>query len=184
MKVVETTIADVKLITPVRHRDDRGYFSETYVKKVLTNAGIDCDFVQDNHSLSGLRGTIRGLHFQTPPFAQVKLVRVIRGAIFDVAVDLRPGSPSYARHVSATLTAEEGTQILIPVGFAHGFCTLEPNTEVIYKVTDYYSPTHDKGLLWNDPALDIDWPVSGAEAVLSEQDRARPCLTDTPQYFS
>jgi dTDP-4-dehydrorhamnose 3,5-epimerase len=139
--------------------------------------------VQDNHSLSVERGVVRGLHFQTSPFAQAKLVHVLRGAIFDVAVDIRVGSPTYGRHVAATLTAD-GTQMFIPPGFAHGFCTLEPNTEVMYKVTNYYSAKHDRGLLWNDPALEIAWPVTATSAIVSAKDREHPTLMNLPNYFS
>lgn len=174
MQVVETRIPDVKLITPKRHGDHRGYFSETYNQRALRDAGIVLDFVQDNQSLSAERGTIRGLHFQTPPFAQDKLVRVLRGSIFDVAVDLRQGSPTFGQHVSATLTADEGTQMLVPIGFGHGFCTLEPDTEVFYKVTNYYAPDCDRGLLWNDADLAIDWPVAADQAVLSQKDLNQP----------
>lgn len=183
MKVVETRIPDVKIVTPIKHGDHRGFFSETHKKRALAKAGINLDFVQDNHTLSVRKGTIRGLHFQTPPFAQAKLVRVVRGAIFDVAVDLRQGSLTFAKHVTAVISAEEWNQILVPIGFAHGFCTLEPNTEVIYKVTNYYSASHDKGLLWNDPDLGIDWPIPGQEATLSEKDRRLPRLRELPDYF-
>ncbi len=183
MQVISTSIPDVIVITPARYGDRRGFFSETYNRRALAEAGIDLEFVQDNHSLSGERGTIRGLHFQTPPYAQDKLVRVVRGAIFDVAVDLRKGSPTFGKHVSAVISAAEWNQILLPIGFAHGFCTLEPNTEVIYKVTNYYSASHDKGLLWNDPDLGIDWPIPGQQATLSEKDRRLPRLRELPDYF-
>jgi dTDP-4-dehydrorhamnose 3,5-epimerase len=139
--------------------------------------------VQDNHSLSVERGVIRGLHFQIPPFAQDKLVRVVRGAVFDVAVDLRKASPTFCQHVTVVLSAEEWNQVLVPVGFAHGFCTLEPNTEVIYKVTNYYSPQHDRGVLWNDPELGIPWPVSDAEALLSEKDKRQPQFSQLGAIF-
>ncbi len=183
MKVVETRIPDVKIVTPIKHGDHRGFFSEIHNKRALAKAGIHLDFVQDNHTLSPQKGTIRGLHFQTPPFAQDKLVRVVRGAIFDVAVDLRQGSPTFGKHVTAVISAEEWNQILVPIGFAHGFCTLEPNTEVIYKVTNYYSASHDKGLLWNDPDLGIDWPVAEEEAILSDKDIRLPRLGELPDYF-
>jgi dTDP-4-dehydrorhamnose 3,5-epimerase len=178
MQVVETRIPEVKLITPKRHGDHRGYFSETYNARAMREAGIALDFVQDNQSLSAERGTIRGLHFQLPPFAQDKLVRVLRGSIFDVAVDLRRGSPTFGQHVSAVLTADEGNQLLVPIGFGHGFCTLEPDTEVFYKVTNYYSPECDRGLLWNDADLGIDWPVSADEAVLSQKDLKQPTFKE------
>lgn len=183
MEVIELEIPDVKLIKPKKFGDHRGFFSETYNKQALARAGITLEFVQDNHSLSVSRGVIRGLHFQTPPFAQDKLVRVVRGAILDVAVDLRRSSPTFGRHVSAVISAEEWNQILVPVGFAHGFCTLEPNTEVIYKVTHYYSPAHDKGLYWNDPALAIDWPVSESDAIVSDKDRALPAFSASKFFF-
>ena len=146
-------------------------------------AGIELDFVQDNHSLSADHGTVRGLHFQTPPYAQDKLVRVVKGAIFDVAVDLRKGSPTLGQHVSTVISAEEWNQILVPIGFAHGFCTLEPNTEVIYKVTNFYVPAYDKGCLWNDPDLGIDWPVDAVAAIVSDKDQSYPKLSELPDYF-
>ncbi len=184
MNVIETSIPDVKLIAPLKHGDHRGFFSETYNKAALAEAGIELDFVQDNHSLSADRGTVRGLHFQTPPYAQDKLVRVVKGAIFDVAVDLRKGSPTLGQHVSTVISAGEWNQILVPIGFAHGFCTLEPNTEVIYKVTDIYAPAHDRGCLWNDPDLGIDWPIGEHEAVLSEKDRQQPRFAELVEPFA
>lgn len=166
-----TAIPEVLLLTPVRHGDARGYFSETYNKRDLAGAGIGADFVQDNESFSVEAGTVRGLHFQIPPFEQSKLVRVSSGAIFDVAVDLRRGSPSYGRHVSVRLSAAEGNQLFIPAGFAHGFCTLEPDTRIFYKVDRHYSAAHDAGLMWDDPELKIAWPVTPEKAVLSDKDR-------------
>ncbi|WP_425449964.1 dTDP-4-dehydrorhamnose 3,5-epimerase [Virgifigura deserti] len=183
MKVIGTAIPDIKLIQPVRHGDTRGFLSETYNKRMLAASGITVDFVQDNHSLSAASGTVRGLHFQSPPFAQTKLVRVTRGAIYDVAVDLRAGSPTFGRHVAAILSAEDWNQLLIPVGFAHGFCTLTAEAEVLYKVDQYYSRDNDLGLLWNDPDLAIDWPVEEASAILSEKDRRLPRLRDLPTWF-
>src|SRR5271169_720502 len=153
------SIVDVKLIAPDRFRDSRGFFSEVFSHQALREANIDLDFVQDNHSFSIEPGTVRGLHFQRPPRAQGKLVRVVRGKILDVAVDLRRGSPTYRRHVSAELSADNWLQLWIPPGFAHGFCTMEPNTEVLYKTTDYYSPQDDAGIAWDDPELAINWPV-------------------------
>ena len=183
MQVVESEIADVKLIKPVRHVDTRGFFSEVFKENALRENGIDTHFVQDNHSLSASKGVVRGLHFQIPPFAQAKLLRVTAGSIFDVAVDIRWGSPTFGRHVSAVLSAADWNQIFIPEGFAHGYCTLEPNTEVIYKVNAYYSPEHDRGLLWNDPALGIAWPVSAEEALLSGKDLEHPVLSCLPRFF-
>ncbi len=168
---------------PKKHGDHRGFFSEVYNKRTLAAAGIDIDFVQDNHSLSAEKGVVRGLHFQVPPFAQDKLLRVVRGSVFDAAVDLRRGSPTYGKHVSVVLSAEEWNQILVPIGFAHGLMTLEPDTEVIYKVSNYYSAEHDKGLLWNDPALGIEWPVAEEKAILSAKDKVQPRLADLPPYF-
>ena len=183
MQVEHLNIPDVRLLSPRKHGDRRGFFSETYNRKALAVFGIDIDFVQDNHSYSVDKGTVRGLHFQTPPFAQDKLVRVARGSVFDIAVDLRQGSSSYGRHVSAVLSADAWNQILVPIGFAHGFMTLEPDTEVIYKVSNYYAPDHDKGLLWNDPALGINWPLPDDEAVLSEKDRKLPRLAELVMPF-
>jgi dTDP-4-dehydrorhamnose 3,5-epimerase len=167
----------------VRHRDPRGFFSEVFREDVLRRHGIEVAFVQENHSLSVDPGVVRGLHFQVPPAGQAKLVRVGAGSILDVAVDIRTGSPSYGRHVAVVLSAEEGNQLFVPEGFAHGFCTLEPNTEVIYKVNRYYSPEHDLGLAWNDPRLAIDWPVSENQAVLSDKDRRQPALAELPAHF-
>jgi dTDP-4-dehydrorhamnose 3,5-epimerase len=183
MLVEQTVLAALKIITPKKHGDHRGFFSETYNRQALAGAGVDLEFVQDNHSLSAQAGTLRGLHFQAPPFAQHKLVRVVRGAVLDVAVDLRAASATYGRHVAVTLSAENWRQLLIPVGFAHGFCTLEPDTEVVYKVTNYYSADHDRGLAWDDPALGIVWPVAAERVVLSDKDRKHPMLRDLPAIF-
>ena len=177
-------IPEVKLVTPQIFRDARGFFSETYNRAAFSAAGIDHVFVQDNHSLSRHRGVVRGLHFQIGPHAQGKLVRVARGAVLDVAVDIRRGSPTFGRHVSAILSVENWSQLWIPVGFAHGFCTLEPDTEVIYKVTDLYAPDCERGLAFDDPALGIAWPISSAEAILADKDRRYPSLRDLPDYFS
>lgn len=183
MRVEALNIPAVKMLAPDKHGDDRGFFSETYNKKALAASGLRLEFVQDNHSFSAAKGTVRGLHFQTPPFAQDKLVRVTRGAIFDVAVDLRRGSPTYGRHVSATLSAAAWNQILVPIGFAHGLMTLEPDTEVIYKVSDYFAPEHDHGLLWNDPDLGIEWPLAEHEAILSDKDRVQPRFAEFATPF-
>lgn len=183
MKVTRLAIPDVLLLEPVRHRDHRGFFSETFSKRALAEAGVEIDFVQDNHSLSGERGVVRGLHFQTEPAAQDKLVRVPRGAVFDVAVDLRHGSPTFGKWVGAMLSADNWHQLLIPKGFAHGFCTLEPDSELLYKVSDYYAPECDRGIAWNDPDIGIDWPVAPEAAVLSDKDAKQPRLADLPAYF-
>ena len=183
MQAVDTELADIKILKPIRHADSRGFFSEVFKESQLRQFGIDIHFVQDNHSLSALKGVVRGLHFQIPPFAQAKLLRVTSGSIFDVAVDIRWGSPNFGRHVPVVLSAHEWNQIFIPEGFAHGFCTLESDTEVIYKVSAYYSAAHDRGLLWSDPALGIDWPLAVGEMVLSDKDRKHPVLADLPRYF-
>lgn len=183
LSVEPTAIPDVKIVTPKRFGDHRGFFCEIYNRQRFIEAGITADFVQDNHSLSATVGTVRGLHFQSEPFAQVKLVRVVRGCILDVAVDLRQSSATYGHHVTVELSAENGRQVLIPVGFAHGFCTLEPNTEIEYKVSAYYSAEHDHGLAFDDPALGIAWPVDPAQAILSDKDRRQPKLAELPVYF-
>jgi dTDP-4-dehydrorhamnose 3,5-epimerase len=172
------------LITPKKFSDDRGFFSEVHNRRALAQAGIELDFVQDNHLLSTDRGTVRGLHFQSPPHEGAKLVRVLRGAIIDVAVDLRHGSPTFGKHVSVALNDEDWTQLLIPAGFAHGLCTTEPNTEVFYKTTSYYAPEHDFGVRWNDPTLAIAWPVSEQDVMLSAKDTRQPLLADLPHYFT
>jgi dTDP-4-dehydrorhamnose 3,5-epimerase len=176
-------IPEVKLVVPKIHRDSRGFLSETYNRRLISDAGIATEFVQDNHSLSVETGTLRGLHFQVPPHAQGKLVRVVRGSIFDVAVDIRDGSPTFGQHVSAILSAENWTQMWIPAGFAHGFCTLEPNTEVIYKVTAYYAPGCDRGLQWDDAALGIKWPVGPDKVKLSDKDRKQSLLKEIAPAF-
>ena len=179
----DASIPEVKVASLKKHGDARGFFSETYTYRAFAAAGIADTFVQDNHALSGTPGTVRGLHFQTPPFAQAKLVRVTRGAILDVAVDIRAGSPTYGKHVAITISADAWNQIYIPIGFAHGLVTLEPDTEVLYKVSNYYAPEHDKGLLWNDPALGIDWPGVANPALLSGKDKVQPRLAELPVYF-
>lgn len=177
-------IPDVKLVRARKFGDARGYFRETYNAQAFAEAGLALNFVQDNHSMSADVGTVRGLHFQVAPFAQAKLVRVTRGAILDVVVDVRHGSPNFGRHVAVRLDAEEGTQIFIPVGFAHGFCTLEPDTEIAYKVTSPYAPQHDRGIAWNDRELGITWPVRDEDATLSDKDRKLPVLRDAPVSFT
>lgn len=174
MDVEPLAIPEVLLLTPRRFGDDRGFFSETFRADVLRDLGITANFVQDNHSRSAAAGVVRGLHYQRPPQAQGKLLRVIAGSVFDVAVDFRVGSPTFGRWVGATLSAQNGVQIWVPPGFLHGFCTLEPGTEVLYKVTEYYAPELDAGIFWNDPALGIDWPVSPEAAILSAKDAVAP----------
>ena len=164
----------ILLVTPDRHGDARGWFSETWRQDVWRDNGVGVDLVQDNESFSREKGTIRGLHFQITPAAQAKLVRVLRGRILDVAVDIRPKSPSYGKHVAIELSAECGRQLFIPAGFAHGFCTLEANTHIAYKVSAYYSPSHERGIRWNDPTLAIPWPARDDVATLSERDKGLP----------
>lgn len=183
MDVIETRISGLKRVVPKRFGDARGWFSETFRVDALAKAGITCAFLQDNQSFSAPKGTIRGLHFQVAPQAQSKLVRVLAGAILDVAVDLRRDSATYGQHVAVTLDAEGGEQLFIPHGFAHGFCTLTPDTMVAYKVDAYYSPAHDRALVWNDPEVGIDWPVSDAEAILSDKDRKAPSLSELGPVF-
>lgn len=170
MDVSKLGLPGLLLLKPRRFADGRGYFVETYNERTVAGAGITASFVQDNQSYSASRGTIRGLHFQLPPAAQAKLVRAAQGSLYDVAVDLRAGSPTYGRWTGATLTADGGEQLFLPRGFAHGFCTLEPDTVVAYKVDDFYAPASDSGLIWNDPTLAIDWPVGPDEVVLSDRD--------------
>jgi dTDP-4-dehydrorhamnose 3,5-epimerase len=183
LKVETFSIAGVLHVTPPRYGDVRGYFSETYNREAFAAVGIDRIFVQDNQSLSRERGVIRGMHFQIPPFAQAKLVRVLRGSIYDVAVDIRKASPTYGQSVAVTLSADEGNQLFIPDGFAHGFCTLEPDTEVLYKVDAPYSRDHERGLLWSDPALGVRWPIEDAQAIVIERDRSHPRLAGLPEFF-
>jgi dTDP-4-dehydrorhamnose 3,5-epimerase len=183
MQLTSLQLPEVKLIVPKRFEDRRGYFSEIYNAQLLAGAGIPDTFVQDNLSLSTEVGTIRGLHFQMPPFAQAKLVRVSRGRILDVAVDLRRSSPLYGRHVSAEISAENRAQIYVPIGFAHGFCTLEPDTEVVYKVSNYYAAEADGGVLWSDPDLGIHWPVRPEAAIVSEKDARLPLFKTVEGCF-
>ncbi|MBM3696021.1 MAG: dTDP-4-dehydrorhamnose 3,5-epimerase [Actinobacteria bacterium] len=183
MQVTTTAIPGLLLLHPPRTADERGFFAETFRRSWMEERGLPADWVQDNHSLSRQRGTVRGLHFQVPPRAQAKLVRVVAGSIFDVAVDLRRSSPTYGEHAAFELTGADGLQLLLPAGLAHGFCTLEDDTEVIYKVTDYYSAEHDRGLRWDDPALAIAWPIPAEEAILSARDCRHPALAELPDYF-
>ena len=179
-----TALSGVLILTPARHGDDRGFFSESWNRARLEKAGIHLDFVQDNHSFSAQKGTVRGLHFQSDPHAQDKLVRCGRGSLFDVAVDIRRGSPSYGRWIGEELSFENGRQLLVPRGFLHGFVTLEPNTEIIYKCTDYYAPECDGAVRWNDPDIGIDWPLDGATPMLSGKDEAAPLLADFDTPFT
>jgi dTDP-4-dehydrorhamnose 3,5-epimerase len=183
MEVEATSLPGVQLLKPRHFHDSRGYFVETYSERTSQHIGMTGHFVQDNQSLSRQRGTIRALHFQVPPMSQAKLIRVLVGSIFDVAVDLRVGSPSYGHWVAKTLKAEGGQQLFVPRGFAHGFCTLEPNTLVAYKVDEYYSPEYEQGLLWNDPTLAIDWPVTAEAAVLSAKDQTHGLFADFVSPF-
>ena len=173
-------IPEVLLITPKRHGDARGWFSETWSRRAFEASGLSHDFVQDNQAFSARPGTVRGLHFQAAPAAQAKLVRVLKGAIYDVAVDIRAGSRTFGQWVAATLTAEGGEQLLVPRGFAHGYCTIEPDTELFYKVDGPYAPETEGGICWNDPDLAIDWPVTAAAAILSDKDQVLPRLKDLP----
>lgn len=174
----------VVVIDPVKHADQRGFFSETYNQATLRDQhGIECDFVQDNHSLSVLPGVVRGLHFQAPPMDQAKLVRVVKGSVLDVALDIRRDSPTFGHYFSVKLSDENWKQLYVPSGFAHGFATLEPNTEFLYKVSNPYSPAHEHGILWRDPDLAIDWQLT-AEPILSGKDEVLPRLKDLADYFS
>jgi dTDP-4-dehydrorhamnose 3,5-epimerase len=173
----------VKLIRTRIHSDRRGWFSETYSREWLAQLGIDTVFVQDNSSLSKTAGVIRGLHFQRPPFAQAKLVRCVAGRVWDVAVDLRAGSPTYGQWVGHELTPENGLQLYAPVGFAHGFVSLEANTAVEYKVSQPYAPDSEGGLVWNDPDLALPWPLDGRDPLLSEKDLALPGLAGFESPF-
>ena len=170
-------------IRPARYADDRGFFSEVWSNARWRGAGVDAEFVQDNHSLSKQRGVLRGLHFQAPPMAQAKLVRVTRGAVFDVAVDIRAGSPTYGRWVSTILSAERWNQLFIPAGFAHGFVTLETDCEVHYKVSAPYSAEHDRAIRFDDPSIAIEWPVAKDDLILSDKDQAAPLLAEVQTGF-
>lgn len=183
LEITDTKLSGIKLLKPKRFGDHRGFFAETYSQRAYAGLGVDTTFVQDNHSLSAAQGTLRGLHFQAPPHAQAKLVRCGRGAIFDVAVDIRRGSPTYGGWAGYTLSAENGAQLYIPVGFAHGFATLEPDSEIIYKCSDYYAPETEGALRWDDPDIGIKWPLTGAP-VLSEKDAAAPLLAGFNSPFT
>lgn len=181
MEVINTIFDDAFLLEPKVFGDHRGFFMETYNAHVFEELGLSYSFIQDNHSLSAEAGTLRGLHYQLDPFAQTKLVRVVRGAIYDVIVDIRKGSPTYGQWQGFILTEENKRQLLVPRGFAHGFCTLVKDTEVIYKVDNYYSAEHDRGISWNDPKLNIDWPVR--EPILSAKDTEHPNIDDAENTF-
>lgn len=180
--ITPSPIPDVKIIQPRTYEDDRGFFLETYSQPALLQGGIDIAFVQDNHSLSTQTGTLRGLHFQRPPFAQDKLVRVVRGRIWDVAVDMRRGSPTFSKWFGLELSASNRTQLLVPIGFAHGFLTLEPNTEVLYKASAPYNAHHDAGVAWNDEDLAVRWPLSVVAPFLSDKDQTLPRLADAATF--
>lgn len=181
MNITPLHLEGAILIEPKVHGDNRGFFMESYNEEVFHRNGIKQQFIQDNHSLSAEPGVLRGLHYQLNPKAQTKLVRVIAGAIYDVIVDIRKNSPTFGQWVGVILSEHNKRQLLVPKGFAHGFCTLVPNTQVIYKVDEYYSPENDRGILWNDPALNIDWPVS--HPVLSDKDQKHPVLADAELNF-
>lgn len=183
MRIAAADMPDLKLRQVKRFGDHRGAFCELYQAEECAKAGIEAQFVQDNYSSSAERGTLRGLHFQTPPFAQAKLVTVLQGAILDVAVDLRQTSPTYGHHVAIELNTDNGLQIFVPRGFAHGFVTLEPETHVLYKVDAYYAPGHDRGCRFDDPELAISLPIASKDVVLSDKDKNQPGLSDLPTYF-
>jgi dTDP-4-dehydrorhamnose 3,5-epimerase len=173
-----------QIIVPERHIDDRGWFSEIFHEGRLRDIGITCHFVQDNQSSSNQAGTLRGLHFQLPPAAQAKLVTVVKGRILDVAVDIRRGSPTFGKYVSTELSSETGRQLYIPVGFAHGFLTLENDVVVMYKASDYYAPTHESGIRWNDPNIAFPWPLKNANIIISDKDRRLPLLKKFASPFA
>lgn len=183
MEIEQTSLPGVVVLTPRRFGDNRGFFSESWHRKRMAEAGIDIDFVQDNHSMSREVGTLRGLHFQTPPRAQAKLVRCGRGSLYDVAVDIRHGSPTFRQWVGVELSFDNGKQVLIPEGFLHGFIAREPDTEIVYKCSDYYAPDCDGAVRFDDPDIGIDWALSGSP-VLSDKDAAAPRLADLPEYFT
>jgi dTDP-4-dehydrorhamnose 3,5-epimerase len=183
MQIEDTALAGVKILTPARHGDARGFFSESWNRALLDRHGIDLDFVQDNHSVSAAVNTVRGLHFQAPPHAQDKLVRCGRGALFDVAVDIRVGSPTWGRWFGTLLSAENGRQLLVPKGFLHGFATRAPDTEIIYKCTDYYAPDCDGAVRFDDPEIGIDWGLGDLAPILSDKDAAAPLLAQFDSPF-
>jgi len=184
VNVEALAIQDVKLVTPQKFGDERGFFSETWQQDRFAAAGIPGPFIQDNHALSTRRGVVRGLHLQVPPSGQGKLVRVVRGAIWDVAVDVRHGSPSFGKFVAAELSAENWQQLWVPVGFLHGYCTLTEVTEVIYKVSGPYDRAAERGVIWNDPDLALPWPVPPGGPLLSDRDKLLPRLSHCPAWFN
>jgi len=184
LDIQKTALEGVLILTPKRFGDARGFFSESWSRRVLLEHGLDYDFVQDNHSLSAKVGTVRGLHFQSPPHAQDKLVRCGRGRLCDVAVDIRKGSPTYGQWVGEELSFENGKQLLVPAGFLHGFVTREPDTEIVYKCSDYYAPDCDGALRFDDPDIGIDWALDGVEPLLSDKDAAAPLLADFDSPFT
>lgn len=183
MLIEKTPLAGLVVLTPTRFGDNRGFFSESWSRKRMQEHGLDLDYVQDNHSLSSAVGTVRGLHYQSPPHAQAKLVRCGRGLLFDVAVDIRRGSPTYGQWFGIELSFENGKQLLIPAGFLHGFATRAPDTEIIYKCTDYYAPDCDGSVRFDDPAIGVDWGIDAAAAILSEKDLKAPLLADIDNKF-
>lgn len=184
LDLFDTEIDDVKEIIPKRFGDERGYFGEVYNVKELADAGITDTFVFDAFSFSAAQFTLRGMHFQIPPSPQAKIVQVVQGAILDVVVDIRNGSPTYGQHVARTLTADKGNQLYVPEGFAHGFCTLEENVRVAYKISGYYAPETERGINWQDETLGIDWPVKADDAMLNDRDAAFPNLADFDSPFN
>ncbi len=183
MEIVPTALDGIVEIRPIRRGDERGWFAETYKRHALREAGIDIEFVQDNESFSAPAGTLRGLHYQIAPHAQDKLLRVIDGSILDVAVDIRRDSPTFGQHVTVTLSADEGNQLLVPAGFAHGFCTLEADVRVAYKVSDVWAPDCERAIRWDDPALGIDWQLPPDGPTMSGKDAVAPLLADQPDLF-
>ncbi len=183
MKIEKTPLSGVLIITPKRHGDERGFFSESWSMANMAKHGLHHQFVQDNHSLSQKAGTVRGLHFQAPPHAQAKLIRCGRGRLFDVAVDIRRGSPTYGQWTGVELSFENGKQILVPRGFLHGFVTREPDTEIIYKCDDYYAAECDGAVRFDDPGIGIDWGLDARDAILSAKDEAAPLLKDFTSPF-
>jgi len=183
LDIEETALPGVLILTPRRFGDARGFFAESWNKARMEDAGLHYDFVQDNHSVSARVGTLRGLHFQAPPDAQDKLVRCGRGCLYDVAVDIRVGSPTYGKWVGVELSYENGRQLLVPAGFLHGFVTRAPDTEIVYKCTDYYAPHSDGAVIWNDPEIGIDWGLEGTAPILSDKDAAAPVLAGLGPVF-